>query len=104
MINLRSNLKKDGSMDVGQVSFHSDKKVKRTHVAERSNVIINRLNKTKKVVEVDHIAEQVEREKEQARLRRLEATERVRQRRPLPSTKISGCDLYSGNVNRKRWN
>lgn len=73
---LASNLKKDGSMDVGQVSFHSDKKVKRTHVAERSNVIINRLNKTKKVVEVDHIAEQVEREKEQARLRRLEATER----------------------------
>lgn len=42
-----SNLKKDGSMAVGQVSFHNDKKVKRVIVRERENAIINRLNKTK---------------------------------------------------------
>lgn len=42
-----SNLKKDGSMAAGQVSFHDNKKVKRILVPERENAIINRLNKTK---------------------------------------------------------
>ncbi|KAK0651283.1 hypothetical protein B0T16DRAFT_403526 [Cercophora newfieldiana] len=42
-----SNLKKDGSMAVGQVSFKDQKKVKRILVAQRENPIVNRLNKTK---------------------------------------------------------
>ncbi|KAL7810656.1 hypothetical protein V8C26DRAFT_410008 [Trichoderma gracile] len=42
-----SNLKKDGSMDVGQVSFHDPRKVKRVLVPHRENAIVNRLNKTK---------------------------------------------------------
>jgi hypothetical protein len=42
-----SNLKKTGDMAVGQVSFHKDKLVRRFHVAERQNDIVNRLNKTK---------------------------------------------------------
>lgn len=42
-----SNLKKDGSMAVGQVGFKDNKKVKRILVAQRENAIINRLNKTK---------------------------------------------------------
>ncbi|EHK21171.1 uncharacterized protein TRIVIDRAFT_51742 [Trichoderma virens Gv29-8] len=54
-----SNLKKDGSMDVGQVSFHDQRKasplpphnqttqVKRVLVPHRENPIVNRLNKTK---------------------------------------------------------
>ncbi|KAK3905345.1 coiled-coil domain-containing protein 25 [Staphylotrichum tortipilum] len=42
-----SNLKKDGSMAVGQVSFKDNKKVKRIMVAQRENPIVNRLNKTK---------------------------------------------------------
>ncbi|CEJ82435.1 Putative Coiled-coil domain-containing protein 25 [[Torrubiella] hemipterigena] len=42
-----SNLKKDGSMDVGQVSFKNQKLVKRIHVPQRENPIVNRLNKTK---------------------------------------------------------
>lgn len=42
-----SNLKKDGSMDVGQVSFKDTKKVKRVLVTQRENPIVNRLNKTK---------------------------------------------------------
>ncbi|OMP86392.1 Coiled-coil domain-containing protein 25 [Diplodia seriata] len=42
-----SNLKKDGSMAVGQVGFKDNKKVKRIHVVERENPIVNRLNKTK---------------------------------------------------------
>ncbi|KAM0809170.1 hypothetical protein AB5N19_09513 [Seiridium cardinale] len=42
-----SNLKKDGSMAVGQVSFKDQRKVKRILVPLRENAIINRLNKTK---------------------------------------------------------
>ncbi|KAK6359541.1 hypothetical protein TWF696_000695 [Orbilia brochopaga] len=42
-----SNLKKDGSMAVGQVSFKDPKKVRRIMVVQRENPIVNRLNKTK---------------------------------------------------------
>jgi hypothetical protein len=42
-----SNLKKDGSMADGQVSFKDHKKVKRFLIPKRENPIVNRLNKTK---------------------------------------------------------
>jgi len=42
-----SNLKKDGSMAVGQVGFKDTKKVKKIVVIQRQNPIVNRLNKTK---------------------------------------------------------
>ncbi|KAK0634916.1 coiled-coil domain-containing protein 25 [Bombardia bombarda] len=42
-----SNLKKDGSMAAGQVSFKDQRKVKKILVPQRENVIVNRLNKTK---------------------------------------------------------
>ncbi|CAG9956029.1 unnamed protein product [Clonostachys rosea f. rosea IK726] len=42
-----ANLKKDGSMDVGQVSFKDHRQVKRILVVQRENPIVNRLNKTK---------------------------------------------------------
>ncbi|KAI9785742.1 MAG: Coiled-coil domain-containing protein 25 [Geoglossum umbratile] len=42
-----SNLKKDGSMAVGQVGFKDPKKVKKILVEKRENPIVNRLNKTK---------------------------------------------------------
>lgn len=42
-----SNLKKDGSMAAGQVTFHNQKLVKKVFVAERENPIVNRLNKTR---------------------------------------------------------
>ncbi|WYZ40975.1 hypothetical protein EsH8_IV_001316 [Colletotrichum jinshuiense] len=42
-----SNLKKDGSMEVGQVSFKDPRKVKKILVPQRENPIVNRLNKTK---------------------------------------------------------
>ncbi|KAF3217848.1 hypothetical protein TWF106_007811 [Orbilia oligospora] len=43
-----SNLRKDGSMAVGQVSFKDPKRVKRVTVVQRQNPIVNRLNKTKR--------------------------------------------------------
>ncbi|KAL5363053.1 hypothetical protein BJX96DRAFT_155087 [Aspergillus floccosus] len=41
------NLKKDGSMATGQVSFHNPRLVKKVLVAQRENPIVNRLNKTR---------------------------------------------------------
>ncbi|OCH87328.1 cytoplasmic protein [Obba rivulosa] len=65
------NLKKTGDMAVGQVSFHSDKRV--IHVAKRENAIVNRLNKTKVVKEVDHEQERIDRIKKESAVRRAAA-------------------------------
>ncbi|KAF5360575.1 hypothetical protein D9756_004932 [Leucocoprinus leucothites] len=70
------NLKKTGDMAVGQVSFHSDKKVKRVHVEKRENVIVNRLNKTKVEREVDHEQERVDRLKKENMIKRAAAAEK----------------------------
>jgi hypothetical protein len=78
-------------MAVGQVSFHSDKKVKRgvlvqyrqfrtliaVHIPTRDNAIVNRLNKTKVEKEVDHEAERQARLKEEGRRKKAEALERA---------------------------
>jgi hypothetical protein len=55
-----SNLKKTGGMDVGQVSYHNAKMVKRI-MCEKDNTIVNRVSKTKR--EVDNYPHQEEREK-----------------------------------------
>ncbi|KAF2682147.1 DUF814-domain-containing protein [Lentithecium fluviatile CBS 122367] len=65
-----SNLKKDGSMAVGQVGFKDQRKVKRVHVEKRENPIVNRLNKTK-VEKFPDLAEEKE-----ARLKELRRRDR----------------------------
>ncbi|CAM1505063.1 Fc.00g107000.m01.CDS01 [Cosmosporella sp. VM-42] len=59
-----SNLKKDGSMEVGQVSFKDHRKVKRVLVPQRENPIVNRLNKTKVEKKPDFKQEKDDRLKE----------------------------------------
>ncbi|KAJ4482480.1 cytoplasmic protein [Lentinula aciculospora] len=70
------NLKKTGDMAVGQVSFHSDKRVKRVHVVKRENPIVNRLNKTKTERQVDHEQERIDRIKKESTIRRAAAAEK----------------------------
>lgn len=48
---LWSNLKKTASMEAGQVAFHNENEVRKTKVEKRINAIINRLEKTKVVIE-----------------------------------------------------
>lgn len=43
-----ANLRKTASMEVGQVSFHDRKAVRKTRVEKRNNEIVNRLNRTKR--------------------------------------------------------
>ncbi|KAI6772789.1 hypothetical protein HG530_003747 [Fusarium avenaceum] len=59
-----SNLKKDGSMEVGQVGFKDPRKVKRILVPQRENPIVNRLNKTKVEKKPDFKQEKDDRLKE----------------------------------------
>jgi hypothetical protein len=47
------NLMKKNSMEVGQVGFHSDKRVKRIKTVKKVSAIVNRLNKTKREEETD---------------------------------------------------
>ncbi|GAA5902773.1 CCDC25 family protein [Sporobolomyces salmoneus] len=70
-----SNLKKDGSYATGSVSFKNDRKVKRFHIPERVNAIVNRLGKTKVEKQVDHEYEKIEREKLEAKEKRMIANE-----------------------------
>ncbi|XWW99192.1 hypothetical protein V2A60_007200 [Cordyceps javanica] len=65
-----SNLKKDGSMDVGQVSFKNPRLVRRVVVPQRENPIVNRLNKTKTEVKQPDLKQQKDdrdKKKEEAR-------------------------------------
>lgn len=72
-----SNLKKDGSMAVGQVGFKDHKKVKRVMVEKRENTIINRLNKTKEERYSDLAMEREEKLKVERRKERMANEERV---------------------------
>jgi hypothetical protein len=51
-------------MAVGQVSFHNPKTVKKVHVKQRENPIVNRLNKTKVEKFPDLKTEKEDRDKE----------------------------------------
>ncbi|OAQ95965.1 hypothetical protein LLEC1_01918 [Akanthomyces lecanii] len=64
-----SNLKKDGSMDVGQVSFKNPRLVKRVIVAARENPIVNRLNKTKTEVKQPDLKQEKDDRDKQIRLK-----------------------------------
>ncbi|KAI1610326.1 hypothetical protein EDD36DRAFT_443861 [Exophiala viscosa] len=72
-----SNLKKDGSMATGQVSFHDQKMVKKILVPARQNIIVNRLNKTRVEKFPDLLAE---REAEQRERRKAERIQREQQK------------------------
>ncbi|EKX45590.1 hypothetical protein GUITHDRAFT_94590, partial [Guillardia theta CCMP2712] len=59
-----SNLRKSQGMDTGQVGFHDQNMVFKEKVQTRKNEIVNRLEKTKKWVEVDLEADLMKRQKE----------------------------------------
>ena len=91
-----SNLKKTGDMATGQVSFHSDKIVKRVHVSTRVNGIINRLNKTKieKTI-VDLEQEKIEHEKELNRLKRSIAVQRAKEEQEVQAQRKADQEARS---------
>jgi hypothetical protein len=73
-----SNLRKDGSMAVGQVSFKDPRMVRRIFVIQRENPIVNRLNKTKVEKHPDLRAEKDARLKELNKRSQAQQQARVR--------------------------
>lgn len=74
-----SNLKKDGSMAVGQVSFKDQRKVKRILIAQRENAIVNRLNKTRvETTQPDLFQEKEEHLRQLRKREQIARQERVR--------------------------
>lgn len=74
--------------------------VKRVYVKDRENAIVNRLNKTKREIDVDHEMVRQEREREQGREKKAKATELVsgarpafQQRRLHPDLVVAVADL-----------
>jgi len=65
-----SNLKKTAGMETGQVGFHKQKMVKKIHVEQRINEIVNRLNKTKVEKNPDFAQDKSDYEKEKKRRER----------------------------------
>jgi len=71
-----SNLKKTAAMVEGQVSFHNDKEVRKVKVEKRINAIINRLEKTKVIIDkVDLRAQREERDSKERAKQRLSMKE-----------------------------
>ena len=72
-------------MATGQVSFHDPKATRKTHVAARQNVVVNRLNKTKREGFPDLQAEKEEKQRQERKVERIarektKAEEREQQR------------------------
>ncbi|GAA5853973.1 hypothetical protein JCM9279_007621 [Rhodotorula babjevae] len=72
---LATNILKRGDFATGSVTFHDPRKVRRFRIEERDNAIVNRLNKTKRELAVDHEAERTQRDSARQRAKRLAATE-----------------------------
>ncbi|KAJ3162805.1 Coiled-coil domain-containing protein 25 [Geranomyces michiganensis] len=73
-----SNLKKTAGMETGQVTFFRSTMVKRVHVKERDNAVINRLNKSKVERHPDLSEEKIERDRE-SRVEAREVARKLRQ-------------------------
>lgn len=86
-----SNLRKDGSMDVGQVSFKDARKVRRVLVAARENPVVNRLNRTR--VEQRPDLKQLRDERLAELRRREQAAAQTRVRAPPPPSPRCRADL-----------
>ncbi|KAG0328332.1 Coiled-coil domain-containing protein 25 [Podila humilis] len=94
-----SNLNKNGSMDVGQVSFKNNKQVKRVYVAERINEVVNRLNKTKVERFPDLKEEKAEHDRKQRQQQRqLEQTAKEQEYQQVQQLKSKAADRGYGSI------
>ncbi|KAJ8121918.1 hypothetical protein ONZ43_g1755 [Nemania bipapillata] len=93
-----SNLKKDGSMAIGQVSFKDPRKVKRILIAQRENPIVNRLNKTK----TEKTQPDLFQEKEE-HLRQQRKKEQIARQERLPSIQKKEEARVAKERSEKKW-
>ncbi|XP_053681118.1 coiled-coil domain-containing protein 25 [Anopheles nili] len=91
------NLKKTPAMEVGQVSFHRDKEVRKFRVEKRSNEIVNRLNKTKREESVDFRAEREKRDASERADKKRVAREQREQEKEDQKRRQEEAELRSYN-------
>ncbi|XP_043918616.1 coiled-coil domain-containing protein 25 isoform X2 [Protopterus annectens] len=89
-----SNLKKTGDMDVGQIGFHKQKDVK-TVMVEKTNEIVNRLEKTKTERFPDLAAEKEARDREERNEKKAQIQEMKRKEREEMKKKKEMDELKS---------
>lgn len=99
------NLKKTAAMDVGQVSFHRDKEVRKVRIEKRINEIVNRLNRTKTESHPDFRAERetrdhLEREgkKQELRLQKEKEREDIKKKKEEQELKCYTSLMKSDNM------
>ncbi|KAL2041115.1 hypothetical protein N7G274_006059 [Stereocaulon virgatum] len=93
-----SNLKKDSSMATGQVSYHDQKKIKKTLITTRLNAILNRLEKTRTVaptsdlpaLKESYLAAQRAEKRREAEKKRREEEKVARERREEKERREAG--------------
>lgn len=99
------NLKKTAGMDVGQVSFHKGKDVRKMRVEKRLNEIVNRLNKTKVESHPDFKEEREKRDaleredkKAEIRLQREQEKDAIKRQREVQELKSYTSLMKEGNM------
>jgi len=98
------NLKKTASMEVGQVSFHNPKLVRKMRVERRCNEIINRLNKTKLETHPDFRAERetrdgLERQDKKQVLRQQKEKEKDSEKKRKDEAELRSYSSLHKNLN-----
>lgn len=93
-------------LQVGQVSFHKDKEVRKVRVAKRSNDIVNRLNKTKKESFPDlrverETRDRLEREDKKKILREQKEKEKEEERRKKEESELRSYSTLMKSANMK---
>ncbi|XP_058824191.1 coiled-coil domain-containing protein 25 [Topomyia yanbarensis] len=91
------NLKKTPAMEVGQVSFHKDKEVRKMRVEKRVNEIMNRLNKTKREEHPDFRAVREKRDADERADKKRVAREIREKEKDEEKRKKEEADLWSYN-------
>ncbi|XP_058454537.1 coiled-coil domain-containing protein 25-like [Malaya genurostris] len=91
------NLKKTPAMEVGQVSFHKDKEVRKMRVEKRVNEIVNRLNKTKREEHPDFRAEREKRDADERADKKRAAREIREKEKEEEKRRKDEADLWSYN-------
>lgn len=97
------NLKKTASMDVGQVSFHNPKLVRKMRVEKKISEVINRLNKTKLETHPDFRAEreardQLERQVKKSVMREQRDKEKEAEKKRLMESEVKSYASLHSNM------
>ncbi|XP_011499256.1 PREDICTED: coiled-coil domain-containing protein 25 isoform X2 [Ceratosolen solmsi marchali] len=99
-----SNLKKTPGMDVGEVTFHKEREVRKIHVNKRNNSIVKRLNKTKRFEEVNFQVQREERDRNEREdkkklLREQKEKEKAEEKRRKDEAEIRSYNSLFNSAN-----